>query len=253
MEALIIFLSAGTLFIGGLTQGMVGFGLGMVSVPLLSIFMDVKMAVPIATIFGWLITIPVVCKMYHYVQWKTAICMYLPAIIGVELGGNLLYSLNSGVILLIMGAVLFIVGGLTLIQRPIRVKNSLKSAGICGFLSGVLGATAGESGPPIVTYMNVLDWSAEKIKATMNFYFLLAMATVIFKIYRNGQITHDIAIITAWSLPAMLLGGLIGMSLFSWVQRKHFDAKKIMNTVLVVLGLMLIYKGIHLMNLITTA
>ncbi len=47
MTPLIIVLAAGTLFLGSFVQGMVGFGLGMVSVPLLSLFLDVKMAIPV--------------------------------------------------------------------------------------------------------------------------------------------------------------------------------------------------------------
>jgi uncharacterized protein len=107
MTPLIIALSAGTLFIGNFVQGMVGFGLGMVSVPILSLFLDVKMAIPIATVFGWLITIPVCLKMRQHINFKLAFILYLPAI----------------------------VGGSTLINRPIRVKNNIFSAVICGLLS----------------------------------------------------------------------------------------------------------------------
>lgn len=81
MTPLIIALAAGTLFIGRIVQGMVG--------------------------FGWLITIPVCLKMRQHINFKLAFILYLPAI----------------------------VGGSTLINRPIRVKNNIFSAVICGLLS----------------------------------------------------------------------------------------------------------------------
>lgn len=40
MSLLLIVLAAGTLFLGSFVQGMIGFGLGMVSVPILSLFLD---------------------------------------------------------------------------------------------------------------------------------------------------------------------------------------------------------------------
>ncbi|MGL4711099.1 MAG: sulfite exporter TauE/SafE family protein [Shewanella sp.] len=243
MTPLIITLAAGTLFLGSFVQGMVGFGLGMVSVPLLSLFLDVKMAIPIATVFGWLITIPVCLKMRQYINYKLAFILYIPAIVGIQFGGELLRNVESAYILLVMGLVLVLVGGATLVNRPIRVKDNIFSVMICGLLSGVLGAGAGESGPPIVTYMNCLKVSAERIKATTNFYFFMAMLTVIVKLFTNGVITQDVGTITAWSIPAMLGGGLIGMRLFEYVQRKEYDVKKIMNFTILILGIIIIAKG----------
>lgn len=244
MTPLIIALTAGVLFLGSFVQGMVGFGLGMVSVPLLSLFLDVKMAIPIATIFGWLITIPVCIKMRKHINFKLAFLLYIPAVLGIQFGGELLKNVESAYILLVMGIILIVVGGSTLLNRPIRVKENIFSAAVCGFLSGVLGAGAGESGPPIVTYMNCLKVSAERIKATTNFYFFMAMLTVIFKLLTNGVITSDAGTITLWSIPAMLSGGLIGMTLFDYVQRREFDVKKIMNFTILILGIIIACKGI---------
>lgn len=243
MTPLIIVLAAGTLFLGSFVQGMVGFGLGMVSVPLLSLFLDVKMAIPIATVFGWLITIPVCLKMRQHINFKLAFILYIPAIVGIQFGGELLKNVDSAYILLVMGAILILVGGSTLVNRPIRVKDNMLSAIACGLLSGVLGAGAGESGPPIVTYMNCLKVSAERIKATTNFYFFMAMLTVIFKLFSNGVITYDVAVITAWSIPAMLAGGIMGIYLFEYVQSKNYDVKKIMNFTILVLGIIILAKG----------
>ncbi|AFJ45882.1 sulfite exporter TauE/SafE family protein [Shimwellia blattae] len=243
MPLLLIACAAGTLFLGGFVQGMVGFGLGMVSVPLLSLFLDVKMAIPIATVFGWLITIPVCIKMRQYINYKLAFILYIPAIVGIQFGGELLKNVNSAYILLAMGAVLILVGGSTLINRPIRVKGGLPSAITCGLLSGVLGASAGESGPPIITYMNCLKDNANRIKATTNFYFFMAMLTVIFKLFSNGVITHDVGVITAWSIPGMLIGGFIGMYFFDYVQQKNIDVKKIMNFTILILGAVIVLKG----------
>lgn len=239
----VVIMTALTIFIGGLVQGMVGFGLGMVSVPLLSLFLDVKLAIPIATVFGWLITIPVCLKMRKDINFKLAFLLYIPAIFGVQFGGELLKNIPSAYILITMGVILIIVGASTLLNRPVRVKENIFSAIVCGFSSGVLGASAGESGPPIVTYMNCLKDNASRIKATTNFYFLMAMLTVILKLISNGIISDDVIYLTSWSLPSVLIGGLIGMKLFDAVQEKGFDVKKIMNTTLFILGVVILIKG----------
>ena len=58
MDTTIIILSL-IIALGAFSQGLTGFGLALVSVPLLSLTIDAKMAVPIAGIFGWLVTFPI--------------------------------------------------------------------------------------------------------------------------------------------------------------------------------------------------
>jgi uncharacterized membrane protein YfcA len=81
---------AGVILLGTFVQGLTGFGLALVSVPLLSLLLDVKQAVPVAGMFGWLITFPLVYKMRQHVQWRTCLIMVAGSLPGSWLGANLL-------------------------------------------------------------------------------------------------------------------------------------------------------------------
>ena len=50
--------------------------------------LDVKVAVPVAGLFGWMITFPLVYKMRQHVQWRTALIMVAGSLPGSWLGAN---------------------------------------------------------------------------------------------------------------------------------------------------------------------
>ena len=88
--------------LGSFTQGLTGFGLALVSVPLLSLFLDVKLAIPLAGLFGWLVTFPIVWKMKAHIQFKTAFILFLGSLPGSFIGADLLKQLPSNIILITM-------------------------------------------------------------------------------------------------------------------------------------------------------
>ena len=93
---------AGVILLGTFVQGLTGFGLALISVPLLSLLLDVKLAVPLAGLFGWMITFPLVYKMRHHVQWRTALIMVIGSLPGSWLGASLLKFMPARYILIAM-------------------------------------------------------------------------------------------------------------------------------------------------------
>ena len=69
MDNTIIILSL-IMALGGFTSGLTGFGLALVSVPFLSMTVGAQTAVPIAGIFGWLVTLPIVWKMRELIKQR---------------------------------------------------------------------------------------------------------------------------------------------------------------------------------------
>lgn len=171
-----IILIAAIIALGGFTQGLTGFGLALVSVPLLSLTIDVKMAVPIAGIFGWLVTFPIVWKMRQHVEWKVGTILFLGSLPGSYLGADLLKRLPAEVILISMGVVL-IASSLYSMRaaQPLFKKASNGLSVIVGFFSGALGASVGEPGPPAIAYTSMLPWSSHQTKSTLVYFFMLQM------------------------------------------------------------------------------
>lgn len=241
----IIVLIAVIIALGSFTQGLTGFGLGLVTVPLLSLVVDVKVAVPMAGIFGWLITFPVVWKMREHVQWKVAFIMFIGSLPGSYLGADLLKRLPAEVILIAMGVVLILSSLYSMrAQGALFKKPSNPISLIVGTFSGALGASVGESGPPAIAYTSMLPWSSDQTKSTIVFFFMLQMIGAIAGFWSQDLLTPEVFHHVYTSIPGFIIGLLIGLFTYGQLYKYNIDYHKIVHSLLFFIGILLVVKNI---------
>lgn len=233
--------------LGSFTQGLTGFGLALVSVPLLSMTVDVKAAVPIAGIFGWLVTFPLVWKMRSHVQWRTGFILFVGSLPGSFLGADLLKRLPAEAILITMGVVLILSSLYSLFSRaPLFAKTSPPITLGTGFFSGALGASVGEPGPPVIAYASMQPWSADQVKSTLVFFFMLQMVGAIAGFWSKGLLDAYVLERVAYAMPAFIAGMSIGMLAYRLLQTYRINYHGIIHTLLLLIGAMLVLKNLHL-------
>ena len=232
--------------LGGFTQGLTGFGLALVSVPLLSLVVDAKMAVPIAGIFGWLVTFPIVWKMRHSVQYKAGLILVAGSLPASFVGAKLLASLPSQYILITMGIVL-ILSSLHSMRssKPAFSKTSVPVTMGTGFASGVLGASVGEAGPPVIAYTSMQPWTADQAKSTLVFFFMLQMIGAIASFWTEGLITSEVSSLVGSAMPAFLVGMTSGMVGYHFLQKYKINYHHIVHGLLLVIGCVLVIKNVQ--------
>lgn len=229
--------------LGSFTQGLTGFGLALVSVPLLSLYIDVKLAVPIAGVFGWLVTFPIVWKMRKHIQFRIAIILFLGSLPGSFLGATLLKQLPSYVILITMGVILIISSLYSLSTKTTLFKSASSLASLwIGFFSGALGASVGEPGPPVIAYTSMLPWSNDQTKSTLAFFFMLQMIGAIIGFWSKGLLTDVVLSYVLKTLPVFIIGLSVGMFSYQLLHKYNIDYHKIIYSLLIIIGSMLILK-----------
>ncbi len=232
--------------LAGFTQGLTGFGSALVSVPLLSMLVGAQTAVPIAGIFGWLVTLPIVWKMWESVERKTGLILFAGSVPASFVGAKLLASLPSHYILLTMGIVLVISSLHSLRStKPLFRKTSIPVTVGAGFTSGVLGASVGESGPPVIAYTSMQPWTADQTKSTLAFFFMLQMIGANVSFYSEGLITEEVISLVISALPAFALGLTGGMIGYHFLQKYNIDYHRIVHGFLLVIGCTLVFKNLH--------
>ncbi|KGQ71440.1 hypothetical protein OA57_01265 [Chelonobacter oris] len=231
--------------LGGFVQGLTGFGLALVSVPLLSLFIDVKVAIPLAGIFGWFVTFPIVYKMRRYVNWKTAVILFIGSLPGSYLGADILKHLPSDIILITMGVILVLSGLYSFTSKNTLFKSASKpiSLGV-GFFSGALGASVGEPGPPVIAYTSMLPWTNHETKSTLVFFFMLQMIGAIVGFWFKDLLTGGVLKYVGQAIPAFLIGVSLGMLSYNLLNKYQLNYHKIIYTLLIFLGTILIVKNI---------
>lgn len=231
--------------LGAFTQGLTGFGLALVSVPLLSLTIDAKMAIPIAAVFGWLVTFPIVWKMRKHIQYKMGLMLFVGSLPASFFGAKLLKVLPSSFILVAMGIVLIISSLYSMKNiEPIFKKISAPFTLIAGFFSGLLGASVGEPGPPAIAYISMQPIDADKTKSTLAFFFMLQMIGAITSFWNEGLIHNEIMEIIVSTIPAFIIGSSLGMIAYHYLRKNNIDYHKIIHILLLIVGFVLIYKNI---------
>lgn len=245
MDTTIIFISL-IIALAGFTQGLTGFGSALVSVPLLSLIVGAQTAVPIAGIFGWLVTLPVVWKMRHSIQRQTGLILFAGSVPASFVGAKLLATMPSNYILLTMGIVLVVSSVHSMISsKPLFKKTSVPITVGAGFTSGVLGASVGESGPPVIAYTSMQPWTADQTKSTLAFFFMLQMIGANISFWNEGLITEAVVSHVISALPAFAVGLTGGMIGYHYLQKYNIDYHKIIHGFLLVIGCMLVFKNVN--------
>lgn len=246
MDTTIILVSL-IIALAGFTQGLTGFGSAMVAVPLLSLVVGAQTAVPIAGIFGWLVTLPIAWKMRHSIQHRTGLILFAGSVPASFVGAKLLATMPAQYILLAMGFVL-IVSSLHSFRstKPVFEKTSVPVTIGAGFTSGVLGASVGESGPPVIAYTSMQPWTADQVKSTLTFFFMLQMIGANISFWNEGLITEDVLSHVLSALPAFAVGLAGGMVCYHLLQKYKINYHHLVHVFLLFVGCALVYKNIHL-------
>lgn len=193
-------------FAATLFRSTFGFGEAIIAVPLLGLFLPMTAAVPLAVMMSILVAAVVLIQDHDKVHLRSVRWLILFALLGIPLGLALLVYGNETVIKIILGAVIILYSGYTLISNnTFRLeKDSRLWLFVCGFLSGVFGGAYGVNGPPLVVYGNLRCWDAQWFRATLQAYFLVAGAVSMAGYGYNGMLDKETFLSFAYAVPAII-------------------------------------------------
>jgi len=154
-------------FFAGFTQGLSGFGSILLSLPLLAIFLDIKIVIPLVAIYGVSITIILLVQLWKYLDWQKIFPLFLGALPGIPIGVYFLKKLDKGMIQWILGIMLISYSLYSLFFRSTNKGIREGWAYLFGFFSGCLGGALSASGPAVIVYTSLQAWSKDKIKVTL--------------------------------------------------------------------------------------
>jgi uncharacterized protein len=145
-----------SLIVAGFLKGIIGVGMPIIALPLLSLFMDVKSAAMLLSMPLILSNLPQALE-----GGKTGRCLMqltpvvLGMIPGLFLGVRILLALDANVAKIIAGLVLIGVAGVTLLAPKLQIHPRwILPAGIAfGFFGGILGGIAAMAGPLVFIFL----------------------------------------------------------------------------------------------------
>lgn len=249
-------LALGILMVSSIIQGATGFGTALLAVPLLSLFLDPKVAVPATTIASMVISVMIIVHLHQHCDWRRAAWLGIPALVTAPFGVHLLKVATSQQLCTGLGVVLIGSAIISLVsQRKVRAVSSatgdtpavplmkvrpLSSVAVGGF-SGVLGGALGMTGPLLADYLNKSGIRPNEFRVTLNLIFLAS------SIWRTGlYVARDVLTgKTLWlsliAIPAVMAGALLGWVWGRKIKQEAFTT--CINWFLLLIGIGMLIQG----------
>jgi uncharacterized membrane protein YfcA len=240
-----IFVWIGAVWFGAaLLQGLTGFGAALVAVPLLGLFLDLQLVVPLCTLHGVTITLCLSWQLRRSLSLKKIGPLLLGCVPGVVFGVTLLKYADPVAMKLMLGVMVTGFAIYALLSRPV-LERKLRPfwAYVAGFATGAITSAFSAGGPPTIIYTTLAGWSKDTIKATMSGFFLCAGLLASGSHLMAGLTTFTVAKYYVATLPFVLLGVWVGSRFYQRINHKLY--LKAVFSCLAVMGLVLAISAIR--------
>ena len=221
--------------LGACVQGILGFGLGLLTMSLLPLFWGIPHAVGTLSPLGVILTLSLTYRLRGHINWSDIKWSLIPMPFGVMLGIGILSHWPNEIIKALLG-VLLIAYVLYSLKTP--GTQSLEArpllANTAGFFSGICSGAFGTSGPPILVYANTMNWPRDKFRANLQGFFVTT-ATLSFVAQVNAGLVNEKTLPkTIAIVPGLLVGAMVGNKLATRIPQALF--RRIILVVLTIMG-----------------
>ena len=232
---------ASAMAIAAFVQSISGFGLALLSVPLMSLFTDVRLSVVVVNLIGLVTTSAQAWKEREHADAPLAIRVTVAAIIGMPLGLVAFLFMSETYLKVGLGIVVLFVT--LLLMRGFTLRSTTRTADwLLGGASGALSTSVGTNGPPLVFLFQARQMPQEIFRATISRVFILSNIVTVIIFASAGKITVDSIVAAAVSLPVLVIAISAGFWTRRFVNQQRF--RILVLTLLVISGLSTIVSAI---------
>lgn len=225
-------------FAGALVQGMLGFGMALVAMPLMTAVLGIQVASPSFALMGVVATLMNTIRWRSHVSWRDVVVVLVPALIGVPVGVLFLSRADPVLVTRILGVTIIAYALYSLLGRALPVSDNPIWAYGMGFFSGAVSGAFNAGGPPIIAYATGRGWLPEQFKGNMSAFFLATGVVVVVSHAFSGNLTVETGRIALLALPGIYLGQVTGVYLGQRVSPARFN--QVVLVVLLLLGIQLL-------------
>lgn len=230
------------IFSSALLQGLSGFGFSILAVPLITLILAPKTAVPLLMLYSIFINIVVLFSAHKHVTLKKNWLLLLSGIIGLPIGAHFLIILDGNLIKIFIGIFIIIFGLLLLMGYRKELKHEKAAMIPIGMISGILGGSISISGPPIIIFLANKQSDKQTFRGNLAMYFLLLNIFTIPVFWLNGLFTREVLSFSFRYLPGLLIGVILGNSLSHKVNESYF--RRFVLILLLAMGVLAVGSGL---------
>jgi uncharacterized membrane protein YfcA len=217
--------------------GITGFGLGLITIPLLAHLYPIKFVIPMIVLLDVVASLRQASKLRGGV-YKEEVIPLLPFMLAGMVGGAfLLVRLPAEVLLLALGVFVLAYGFYYVLRRGSSFRLARWTVAPIGVFGGTTSAVFGIGAPLYIMYLNGRGATPDHLRATMPVIFCFTTVGRIILFVVAGLFTGEMLLTAALLAPMMFLGLYVG-------NRLHVNLSR--ETMVRIIGGLLIASGASL-------
>jgi uncharacterized membrane protein YfcA len=201
-------------FIGSVLQASVGYGFGLVVVPLLVLINPEFVPVPLLLV-SLVLMFYVSYKNRFSLKGHNILYLIIGLGVGAPIGAFILSQLNGDLFIYLICFLVII--GLIVSFLKIKVPIIPTTQLGAGITANIFGTSAGIGGVPIALLYQYE--SSAKIRAVLSTTFLIGSLFSILSLIISDQVSYEAIRLSGYLLPGVLIGGLLGNSLVKYINK----------------------------------
>lgn len=221
-------------------RGVTGFGSGLISIPLLALFLPLTFVVPFISILDISASLIHSIHTRQHVAWKVIFRAIPFAILGVTFALFILKSVNTLILIKALGLFIILFAIYSLISPTLKKNDSAIWPIFAGFFGSLIGTLFGTGGPFYVFYFQLQHLDKTVFRATCAAVFLIDGLIRATGFTLSGFYTSTVLLNIAYALPIMFIAMYIGEHLHTNISQRTFQ--KSIGIFLIFSGLALIFK-----------
>lgn len=220
-------------------QSSIGFGLALISMPLLVGVIGLQQATPLVALFAVVAEVLILVRYRASMSFRAVWRLIVASLVGIPVGVYLLGVVDTAVVTTALGLLLVLYALYALFSPRLPALAHTAWGFLFGFAAGVLGGAYNTGGPPVIIYGNCRRWEPEAFKGNLQAFFIVGSLALLATHYAAGNITAVTWRYLLWSLPAAAVAMLLGFALDRHINPNVF--RKLVFGFLILLGLRLIF------------
>ena len=230
--------------LAGFVQGLSGFAMGLVATVFWTGLMRPSVSAPlivIASVAGQLFALRAVLPS---LDWRRAGPMIAGGLLGVGPGVLALpwvephsFRLGVGLLLCVFCPAMLMASALPRVRWGGRAADAA-----AGFVGGAMGGIAGLSGPAPILWCTLRGWDRDVQRATFQSFLIAVQAAAVVAYAVSGLLTSEVAHLSAWVLPCVLVPSWVGTRLYLRLNGAAF--RRVVLLVLAVTGAALVVQAL---------
>ena len=222
LTGLELFLSILIVLAASTVIGTVGFGFGLVAVPVLLLYLEPQQTVVVSNSLIGIMMAMVLVRTWRHLNLRASIGLVLGGVAATPIGVLALNSASPGVLRITIAIVIIFLALYILSNVQLPFARRRPAGPVFGFLTSLAVTTIGIGGPLGAIYAMAQGWKAESVRAVLALFFLTS-DIVAFGLYAaTGLVGQDTLANIGVLTPGLLIGFGLSAVLVNRINERIF-------------------------------